>query len=105
MLRQDLKKAQEQTEALGKVVESMLTMPQRKAVTGLTVIPFPVVKKSEAPAKKPFGDMTEAEVRAGLKEVTASPKLTKSDRDLINGYLFNPKQFKVELLESIFNKV
>ena len=53
-------------EKLGKVVEQFLSIPQRKAVTGLTFIPYPEVKKSE-PSKKPFGEMTEAEVKARVE--------------------------------------
>jgi hypothetical protein len=104
-LRADLKKAQETIEQMGKAFEQYLTIPQRKAVTGLTIIPFPAVKKSEGPAKKPFGEMTEAEVKVALKDVVASPKLSKADREYINGYMLNPGQFKVEGLEPIFNKV
>lgn len=103
-LRADLKKAQETIEQMGKTFEEFLTIPQRKAVTGLTIIPFREVKKSE-PTKKPFGEMTEAEVKVALKDVVASPKLSKADREYINGYMLNPGQFKVEGLEPIFNKV
>lgn len=56
-----------------KAVE-FLTRPMRKAVTEFAV----------TEAKVP--SMTKSEVTAKLKEVTASPTLAKSDRQLVNGF-------------------
>jgi hypothetical protein len=57
-----------------KAVE-FLTRPMRKAVTEFAVA------ETKAPTS-----LTKGEVTAKLKEVTSSPKLQKSDRQLINGF-------------------
>lgn len=57
-----------------KAVE-FLTRPMRKAVTEFAVT-----------ETKAASSMTKGEVTAKLKEVTASPTLAKSDRNLVNGF-------------------
>lgn len=57
-----------------KAVE-FLTRPMRKAVTEFV-----------GETTKPASSLTKGEVTAKLKEVTASPALAKSDRQLVNGF-------------------
>lgn len=57
-----------------KAVE-FLTRPMRKAVTEFAVV-----------ETKAASSMTKSEVTAKLKEVTSSPTLAKSDRNLVNGF-------------------
>jgi len=70
---------QAQVDALTKIVTAFVNKPMQKAITGATY----VGKSEEAPARK---SMNTAEVTAKLSELTRSPDLKKSDRDLITGY-------------------
>lgn len=68
-------------EALGKVV----TMPQRRAVTGITFIPMQKTEEAAA-AEKSFESMTKSELHDRLVKMTASDGLKKSERDLITDF-------------------
>ena len=101
-----LAKAEEAVGGLMKVVD-VLTAPVRKAQTGITYIPYQGgLKKSEpgVTLKKSIGDMTRDEVTAILNRVTATPKLTKAERDVVNEFYLNPGAVKLADLESIINK-
>jgi hypothetical protein len=65
-------------EGLGKVV----TMPVRKAVTGLTFDPF---KKTE-PVKKSLKEMTRSELHKALGDKSSDPMTKSEDRRLINDF-------------------
>ena len=93
-LKTALKKAEETIDLLGQAVQGM-AVPKRKAVTGINFIPYQASAPDEKPMKKSFGDMTPAEARAAIKDIVASDKLTKSDRETINGVLLNPTQYPV----------
>jgi len=74
------KTVSDQAEALTtlvKTVELVLGQPQRKAVTSVGFVP----KTEDAP--KP---LSKSEVTEKLVTITKSPKLSKSDRELINEY-------------------
>lgn len=104
---EQLAKLTKNVEDLGKVLETILTVPQRKATTGLTVIPYQgnlQKSQTEKPLKKSIGDMTRAEVHEALKVVTATPKLTKAERDVVNEFYMNPGAVKLADLEIIINK-
>lgn len=94
-------------EDLGKVIETMLTVPQRKAQTGITYIPMRKSETQAAPsAKKAFGDLTKAELQVVLKTVTdpRNGKLSKSERDVVTEYCLNPASVDLSAIESIYNK-
>ena len=98
-----LAKTQAELDAVAKAFEDMLTIPQRKAHTGIQYIPYPEVKKSEPGAKKEFRSLTKAELHKALVEMTgAESKLTKNERNLINGYFSNT--VKLEALEPLYIK-
>jgi hypothetical protein len=91
--------AQEEIDGLKKSVslltqalETVTNAPLRKSVTrfenGIAYIPYQgaVTAPEHKPLKKSFSALSKAEVHERLKEVTADPKLAKSDRELINGY-------------------
>jgi hypothetical protein len=67
-----------QVEALTKIVTAFVNKPMQKAITGATY-----VAKSEDTAPR---KLNSTEVTAKLSELTRSPDLKKSDRDLITGY-------------------
>ena len=67
-----------QVEAMAKIVSSFVNRPVRKAVTEVGY----VAKSEEAPKK----NLSSAEVTAKLSELTRSPDLKKSDREVINRY-------------------
>lgn len=94
-------------EDLGRVLETVLTIPQRKAVTGLTIIPMRKSEEPVKPTKKSFADLTKSELRAVLNEVTKpqNTKLTKSERDAVTDYCLNPASVDLAVIESIYNKV
>jgi len=101
-----LVKSEENFKALGEVVEKILTIPQRKAVTGLTIIPM---RKTETPApsaKKPFSDLTKAELHKALVTATdpRNGKLSKAERDVVTEYCLNPVSVDLSAIESIYNK-
>lgn len=106
-----LAKAQKDLEALGHVIETILTVPQRKAVTTVGGIQFVPMRKSEtAPAasnKKPFEDLTKAELHVALTEATrpTNTKLSKSERDVVSEYYQNPGNVKLDALAAIYAKL
>ena len=71
------------------------------------IIPMAKAEKPVAPAKKPFGDLTKAELHNVLKTATdpRSNKLTKSERDVVTEYVLNPLAVDLSLVEAIYNKV
>jgi hypothetical protein len=77
---------------LTQALETVTNAPLRKSVTryenGIAYIPFQgaVVAPDHKPLKKSMSEMTKQEIHDRLVEVTANPKLEKSDRELINGY-------------------
>jgi len=102
-LEANLKKTQEDLAALSSVFEQVLTIPQRKAHTGIEYIKYPEVKKTERPAKKPFADLTKSELHAACIEMTGpESKLTKTEREVITKFCIGTA--KVEALEPIYNK-
>jgi len=81
-----VKSQDEKIETLSKALELLLGQPQRKAVTGVDFL-----HKSELkPEAKP---LTKSEVTTKLTQVARNPKLTKSDRDAINGYVAGSMDF------------
>jgi hypothetical protein len=70
---------QAQVDALTKIVTAFVNKPMQKAITGTTY-----VAKNEGTRVRQT--MNSAEVTAKLSELTRSPELKKSDRDLITGY-------------------
>ena len=87
-------------------LETVTNAPLRKSVTrfenGIAYIPYQDgVKVSEGkPLKKSLKELTKSEIHERLKEVTADPKLAKSDRELINGYY--ARSVGVDKLEKFF---
>lgn len=81
-----VKSQNEKIETLSKALELLLGQPQRKAVTGVDFF-----SKSETkPEARP---LTKSEVTAKLTQVARNPKLTKADRDAINGYVAGSLDF------------
>lgn len=73
-------------DGLVKAVDLLTQTPLRKAVTAVAHLP-----KNEGEgngSKKDVADLSKAEVDAKLKEKVRDPKLSKSDRDLINSYCY-----------------
>jgi hypothetical protein len=101
-----LVKSEENFKALGEVVEKILTIPQRKAVTGLTIIPMAKKETPVAQAKKPFNDLTKAELHKALVAATdpRNAKLSKAERDVVTEYCLNPVSVDLSAIESIYNK-
>jgi hypothetical protein len=62
------------------------TMPKRQAVTGITYIPMTKSEKDSPKAKK-LEEMSKAEIKEQLSVKAQSPKLSKSERDLIDQYV------------------
>ena len=110
-LGEKLAKAQKDLEALGGVIETILTVPQRKAVTTVNGIQFIPMRKSEgapaASAKKPFEDLTKAELHAALTEATrpTNNKLTKNERDVVTEYYMNPANVKLDAIAAVYAKL
>jgi hypothetical protein len=100
----DLASLAKSVEDLGKVVETMLTIPQRRATTGITYVPMAKAEPAAVPLKKSVGEMSRAEVDAALKRVTATPKLTKAERDVVNDFYMKPGSVSLADLEPIINK-
>jgi hypothetical protein len=70
---------QAQVEKLTSVLSLFIGKPIQKAVTGTSY----VAKSEETVEVK---SITPAQVTAKLSQLTRSPDLKKSDRDLVNGY-------------------
>lgn len=70
-----------QVEGLTKAVTMLVGAPLRKAITSVAHLPKPGdgVEKKEIKLSK-------TEITAKLVEVTRDPKLSKKDRELVNGY-------------------
>jgi pyruvate/2-oxoglutarate dehydrogenase complex dihydrolipoamide acyltransferase (E2) component len=81
-LQADLAASQQAIGHLVKAVEQALARPLRKAVTSLSDV---APSAAEADATK---DMSPEEVTRRLRDAAKNPKLSKSDRDLINRYCF-----------------
>lgn len=87
-------------------LETVTNAPLRKSVTryenGIAYIPYQgaVMAPEGKSLKKSFKELTKAEVHEKLKEVTADPKLAKSDRELINGYY--SRSVTLDKLEKFF---
>jgi len=101
-----LAKSESDLQAMGKVLETVLTIPQRKAVTGMTIIPMRKSEAPVAPSKKAFADVTRAELQGVLRVAThpSNTKLTKSERDVVTEYCLNPANVDLSAIESIYNK-
>ena len=87
------KTVNDQADALGKLVQTVefvLGQPQRKAVTSVGFIP----KTEDAPKA-----LSKSEVNDKLVTITKSPKLSKSDRELINEYCLG--NLSVEKIEHL----
>ncbi len=80
-----------QVETLAKALKTVLTTPQRKAVTDLTYL-----GKGEGSEQK---ILTKSEITAKLTELTRKPDLKKSDRDLITR--FYEGDVKVDAIEHL----
>lgn len=91
---------------LTEALETVTNAPLRKSVTrwenGIAYIPYQggVEVAPAKPLKKSLGQLTKSEIHERLKEVTADPKLAKSDRELINGYY--ARSVGVDKLEKFF---
>jgi hypothetical protein len=82
-LKAELAETNAGLEALVKAFTNVVGQPMRKAVTNLAFVP----KTGEAPADQiDVSKLSSAQITEKLKAVTADQKLSKSDRDLINGY-------------------
>ena len=84
----ELKKTQDQLAAVAEAVTAIVTMPKRKAMTGITIVPM---QKSETtvPAKPSFEDLKKnpAALHAELKKMTLPDSgLEKSERDLVTDF-------------------
>ena len=102
-----LAKAERDLEAVGRVIETILTAPQRRAVTGLTFVPM---RKTEEPlktAKKPFGELTKSELHAVLVSATdpQNSKLSKAERNVVTEYCLSPLSVDMSSIEAIYSKV
>jgi hypothetical protein len=99
----ELKKTQEDLAKVTEALTTVLTMPKRKASTGINIIPF---QKSEADA--PVGRQSFAELKknpaalhAELKKMTSCEStLKKSERDLVTGFYCH--QVSVDELAPLF---
>lgn len=99
----DMKKMEEQLGAVAEAVTAIVTMPKRKAVNGLSIIPM---QKSEAEVKttKPsFEELKKnhSALHAELKKMTMPESgLSKSERDLVTD--FYCRRIGVEELAPLF---
>ncbi len=99
----ELKKTQDQVAAVAEAVAAIVTMPQRKAVTGLTFVPF---QKSEAEvkSKRPSFESLRTNpkaLHAELVKMTAQDSgLKKSDRDIITDFYMH--RINVDELADLF---
>jgi len=105
-LEAELKKTQSELAAVAAAFEQVLTIPQRKAHTGIQYIQMQPVAKAEKPAKKAFADLTKSELHAACMEMTgAESKLTKAEREVITKFFVTPAKSEVLVaLEGIYNK-
>jgi hypothetical protein len=102
-LEAKLAKTQEDLQAVAEAFEKVLTLPQRKAQTGIQYIPMAPIAKAEKPAKKPFAELTKAELGEELKRITGpESKLTKAEREVITKFCYG--RAPVAALEAIYNK-
>jgi hypothetical protein len=109
-LGERLAKATSDLEKMGEVIQTMLTIPQRKAVTtvgGITIIPMRKSEPTVGAAKKPFEDLTKAELHIALTEATkpTNNKLSKNERDVVSEYYTNPANVKLDAIAAIYAKL
>lgn len=99
----ELKKTQDQVGAIAEALTAVLTLPKRKAVDGLHIVPF---QKSEAPlaaATPSFEELKKnpAALHAELKKMTLpDSSLKKNERDLVTD--FYCRRISVEELAPLF---
>jgi hypothetical protein len=82
---QELKKSLGEVTQVADSLAKLATVPQRKATTGVTFIPYQPMKKKEDSVKS-YKDMTESEFRKALSEKASSASLKKNERQMINKY-------------------
>lgn len=89
-----IEELQKSVEGLTKALELALSVPVRKAVTGVAHI-----AKSEEAA--PVKTLSKAEITERLKIKTMDPTLSKADRELVNSYYAG--NIAVEKIEHLLN--
>ena len=99
----ELKKTQDQVGAIAEALTAVLTLPKRKAMDGLHIVPFQKSEAAPASARPSFEDLKKnpSALHAELKKMTMpDSELKKSERDLVTD--FYCRRISVEELAPLF---
>lgn len=82
----EMKKSMEDLNGIVSTLNDAVAKPKRQAMTGIVYLPMHK-NEPEVVATKQLADMTDAELKAELKKMTADSSLKKSERALINDFV------------------